>query len=52
MFCVGSIYDGGNFRLSMKAAMQQSNSRIWSSSLGTSEIQQITIGGDVTSEHQ
>jgi hypothetical protein len=52
MLCVGSTFTAGNFILTIKAAMQPLNSRTGVSPPGTSEIQQITIGANLTNEHQ
>jgi hypothetical protein len=51
ILCVGST-NTGNFYLTIKAAMQPLNARTGVSSPGTSEIQQISIGANVTNEHQ
>ncbi|CAM4838515.1 unnamed protein product [Rotaria magnacalcarata] len=51
ILCIGSNY-GGAFSLNIKAAMRQYKSSTPSSSLGTHEIQQITVGANATSEYQ
>ena len=51
MLCVSSIHSG-NLQLKIKASMQPLNTRTGIGSVGTSEIQQITIGGNVMDEHQ
>ncbi|CAF3294041.1 unnamed protein product [Rotaria sp. Silwood2] len=51
MLCVGST-GGGSFRLAVKSAMQPLNSRTETNRPGTSEIQQVNIGGAVTTEYQ
>lgn len=51
LFCVGSI-GGGNFYLSINTAIQPVNARMGLNIPGTSEVQMITIGSNVVSEHQ
>ena len=51
MLCVGSTH-GGNFHLTIKAAIQSLNSRTGISPPGVSEIQKITIGANVMNESQ
>ena len=51
ILCIGSS-DGGAFRLAIQAAMRQYKTSRASSSLGTHEIQQITIGANAASEYQ
>ena len=52
LLCVGSIATAGTFRMGIKAALQPLNTRTGTSSSGVTEIQRVSIGGNLMSERQ
>lgn len=50
--CVGSKSTAGNFFMRIKAALHPMNTRTGANSAGLSEIQRISIGGNLMNEQQ